>query len=186
MAEAAKRKATYEDLLRVRGNMIAEIVCGTLVTQPRPASPHAWVATVLTGDLSGPFQRGRGGPGGWVLLYEPELHLGADMLVPDIAGWRRERMPEMPEVPFFTLAPDWVLEIVSPSTAAHDRVDKAGIYARERVSFFWLIDPAARTLETYVLENQRWVGIGAWKGDEKVRAQPFDAVQIELGELWAR
>jgi Uma2 family endonuclease len=186
MAEAAKRQATYEDLLLVRENMIAEIVHGSLVTQPRPASPHAMVATVLTGDLSGPFQRGRGGPGGWVLLYEPELHVGGDILVPDIAGWRRERMPEMPEVSYFTLAPDWVLEIVSPSTAAHDRVDKAGIYAREGVRYFWLIDPAARTLESHILEDGRWVRIGAWKGDEKVRAQPFDAIELELGELWAR
>jgi Uma2 family endonuclease len=186
MANAAKRQATYEDLLKVPENMIGEIVLGTLVTQPRPASPHAWAATALTGDLDGPFRRGRGGPGGWVLLLEPELHLGADIVVPDMAGWRRERMPAMPEVPFFTLSPDWVLEIVSPSTMAHDRVDKASIYAREGVSYLWFVDPTAHTLETHTLENGRWLRTGAWKDNDHVRAQPFDAIELELGELWAR
>jgi Uma2 family endonuclease len=161
MANAAKNQATYEDLLRVPENMIGEIVFGTLVTQPRPASPHAWAATALTGDLDGPFRRGRGGPGGWVLLLEPEIHFGADAVVPDMAGWRRERMPAMPEVPFFTLAPDWVMEIVSPSTMAHDRVDKASIYAREGVRFLWFVDPTAHTLETHTLENGRWLRTGA-------------------------
>lgn len=166
--------------------MIAEIVHGTLVTQPRPSSPHAWAATVLLGEFDAPFRRGRDGPGGWVLLFEPELHLGPDILVPDMAGWRRERMPVMPEVPFFTLAPDWVAEIVSPSTAAHDRVDKAGIYAREGVRYLWLIDPAAYTLEAHVLENDCWVRAGACKGNVRVRAVPFDAIELELGSLWGR
>lgn len=186
MADAAKSHATYEDLLSVPDTMIGEIVFGALVTQPRPSSPHAWAATALTGDLDGPFRRGRGGPGGWVLLLEPELHLGADIVVPDMAGWRRERMPEMPEVAFFTLAPDWVLEIVSPSSMAHDRVDKASIYAREGVHYLWFVDPTARTLESHALESGRWVRTGAWKHSDRVRAEPFDAVEIELGELWAR
>lgn len=186
MAESAASHATYEDLVGVPDNMIGEIVHGTLVTQPRPDSLHAWVATVLNEELGGPFRRGHAGPGQWMLLFEPELHLGADVLVPDMAGWRRERLPEMPEASFFTLVPDWVTEVVSPFTAAHDRVDKAGIYAREAVSFFWLIDPVARTLETHVLEDARWVRTGAWKCDAKVRAVPFDAVELELGELWER
>jgi Uma2 family endonuclease len=186
MANAAKSHATYQDLLAVPDNMIGEIVYGVLVTQPRPASPHAWAATALTGDLDGPFRRGRGGPGGWVLLLEPELHLGADVVVPDMAGWRRERMPQMPEVAFFTLAPDWVLEIVSPSSMAHDRVDKAGIYAREQVSFLWFVDPTARTLESHRLESGRWMRMGAWKDSDRVRAEPFDAIELELSELWAR
>jgi Uma2 family endonuclease len=182
----AKRQATYQDLLEVQDTMIAEIVYGTLVTQPRPASPHAWAASVLGEELGPPFRRGRGGPGGWILLDEPELHFGTDVLVPDLAGWRRERMPVMPEAPFFTMAPDWVAELLSPSTAAHDRVDKASIYAHEGVEFFWLIDPAAQTLEAHRLSNGQWVRVGAWKGDALVRAAPFEAIELELGALWAR
>jgi Uma2 family endonuclease len=186
MADAAARHATYEDLLGVPDTMIAEIVCGTLVTQPRPGSSHAWVASAIGDELGGPFRRGRGGPGGWVILFEPELHLGADILVPDFAGWTRERMPVMPDVAYFTLAPDWALEILSTNSAAHDRVDKAAIYAREGVSYLWFIDPAAQTLEANVLENEHWVRIGAWRGNDKARVPPFDAIEVELQELWAR
>lgn len=186
MPEPAKRQATYEDLLAVPDTMIAEIVFGTLVTQPRPASRHAWAGSVLGEELGPPFRRGRGGPGGWVLLDEPELHLGADILVPDMAGWRRERMPEMPDAPFFTLAPDWVAEILSPGTAAHDRVDKASIYAREGVAFLWLIDPAAQVLEANALKDSQWVRIGAWKGNATARVAPFEAIELEVGALWAR
>jgi Uma2 family endonuclease len=186
MAEPAKRDAAYQDLLEVPDTMIAEIVFGTLVTQPRPASSHALAASVLGEELGPPFRRGRGGPGGWILLDEPELHLGADILVPDMAGWRRERMPEMPDAPFFTLAPDWVAEILSPGTAAHDRVDKASIYAREGVGFLWLIDPDVQTLEAHLLRSEQWVRIGAWKGNAAVHAAPFEAIELELGALWKR
>src|SRR5437762_2790090 len=147
MGEAAKRRATYEDLLRVPRHLIAEIIDGALVTQPRPASRHALAASVLGVELGAPFHRGRGGPGGWILLDEPELHLHVDVLVPDLAGWRRERMPAVPDAPAFELAPDWVCEVLSPSTAAIDRAEKMPIYGRERVGHLWLIDPAARTLE---------------------------------------
>ena len=115
MGGPAKRRATYDDLLAVPDTLVAEILDGNLVTHPRPAAPHARTASRLGMDLGSPFDRGRGGPGGWIILYEPELHLHADVVVPDLAGWRRERMPEMPVGPAFELAPDWACEVLSPA-----------------------------------------------------------------------
>jgi len=186
MGDSVKRRATYEDLMAVPDIMIAEIIDGDLVTQPRPASLHARATTKLGAKLDGPFDSGKGGPGGWVLLFEPELHLHGDVLVPDIAGWRRARMPEMPDAAAFELAPDWVCETLSPSNPAHDRVRKMPIYAREKVSHLWFVDPRPKTLEAYRLEQGRWFVLGTWSDDAKVRVEPFDAVELELAELWAR
>lgn len=184
MGEGPKRPATYEDLLALPEHMVGQIVDGELIAMPRPASPHAMASSSLQGEFYGPFQRGRGGPGGWWLLVEPELHFGQDVLVPDLAGWRRERMPEIPNAPYFTLAPDWVCEVLSPSTASLDRVKKKRIYAREGVRHVWLVDPKERTLEVFRLEGGRWVELGTYTGDERVRAEPFEAVELELGILW--
>jgi len=185
MGDPAKRRATYEDLLAVPDHLIAEIIHGVLVTQPRPAAPHALAASVLGFELGGPFHRGKGGPGGWVILDEPELHLrGGHVLVPDLAGWRRERMPEVPSAAAFELAPDWVCEVVSASTEATDRADKMPIYAAEKVRHLWLVDPRPRTLEVYRLDAERWTLLGTWRDDARVRAEPFDAVELELGALW--
>lgn len=186
MGEPVKRRATYEDLLAVPAHRVAEIIDGVLVTSPRPAARHAWASSSLGGELHGPFMRGRGGPGGWILLDEPELHLGADVLVPDLAGWRRERMPELPETSAFELAPDWVCEVLSPSTAATDRAEKMPIYARERVTNMWLVDPIARTLEVCRLEQGRWVLLATWRDDAKVRAEPFADFELDLSGLWAK
>jgi Uma2 family endonuclease len=186
MANLAKRRATYDDILAAPEHMIAEIIDGELVTQPRPAFPHARATTKIGSSLDGPFDSGKVGPGGWILLYEPELHLHGEVLVPDLAGWRRERMPEVPNVAASELAPDWVCEVLSPSTAATDRVRKMRIYARERVAYAWLVEPIAQTLEAYRLEGERWVQVGAWVGDEKVRAEPFESFELELASLWAR
>ena len=134
--------------------------------------------------MHGPFDRGRSGPGGWRILSEPELHLGADILVPDVAGWRRERMPRLPEEAYFPLAPNWICEVVSPSTARMDRVKKLPIYAREGVSHAWLIDPIARTLEVLRLEGGRWMILSTWSGLTVVRAEPFDAIDLDLSLLW--
>ena len=172
--------------------MIAQVLFGVLYTHPRPAAKHARATSRLGGELDGPFDSGRGGPGGWLLLDEPELHLGEDILVPDLAGWRRERMPELPDVVFFTLAPDWVCEVLSDSTRALDRSEKMKVYARERVSHVWLVDPAARTLEAFRLVPRKkrsrapasWTLLGVWRDDEKARAEPFDALALELGSLW--
>ena len=185
MAEAARRKATYQDVLRVPDHQVAELVDGELVVSPRPAPPHALASSVLGSDLVGRFHRGGGGvPGGWWILDEPELHLGEDVLVPDLAGWRRERMPKLPRSAFFELAPDWVCEIVSPRSARHDRVSKANLYAREGVAWLWLLDPLARTLEVFRLEQGQWVRIAAHAGSERVRAAPFDAAELEIGSWW--
>jgi Uma2 family endonuclease len=186
MADPAKRRATYEDLLAVPEHLVAEILNGELVTQPRPAAPHAHATSSLGGELYGPFTRGKGGPGGWVILFEPELHLQGHVLVPDLAGWRRERMPEVPDTAAIELAPDWICEILSPSTAAVDRADKMPIYAGLGVSHLWLLDPLACTLEVYQLEAHRYTVLETWRGAAVVRAAPFDAIELELGTLWAK
>src|SRR5712691_9173431 len=157
---------------------------GDLPATPRPSPRHSAASSGLGGALHGPFDRGRGGPGGWRILDEPELHLGRDVVVPDLAGWRRERLPRLPEEAFFSLAPDWVCEVISPSTAAMDRVKKLTIYARESVAHVWLIDPLARTLEVLRLESQHWVIAGTWSGHDVLRAEPFAAIELDLTLLW--
>jgi Uma2 family endonuclease len=178
-------EATYADIEALPPEVVGQLVDGVLHVHPRPASPHARASSVLGADLGGPFDRGRGGPGGWILLFEPELHFGRNVLVPDLAGWRRERMPEMPRVPYFELAPDWVCEILSPSTAGLDRVKKLGIYLREGVSHLWFVDPEGRTLEVLRREGDRYAVAQTFEGESLIRAEPFDAIELELGALWA-
>jgi Uma2 family endonuclease len=185
MADPARRRATYSDLQGVADHLVAEIVDGDLVTSPRPAPRHARAASSLGGELYGPFDRGRGGPGGWVILNEPELHLSGDALVPDLGGWRRERMPELPEVAAFELAPDWVCEVLSPSTAPLDRTRKLPVYARERVGHVWFVDPSPRTLEVLRLDGSGYRIVGAWHGDAVVHAEPFEAHALHLADLWS-
>lgn len=185
--EGPKRPASYEDLRRVPDHLVAEIVDGELVTSPRPAVRHAAASTSLNSSLFGPFdRRGGGSPGGWVLLFEPELHIAEQVLVPDIAGWRHERMPILPDAPFIELAPDWICEVLSPSTAALDRTRKIHHYARARVGYLWLLDPDPRTLEVFRLEGGGWRLVTSVAGDVKVAAEPFDAVPIDLARIWAR
>jgi Uma2 family endonuclease len=179
-----KTRATYEDLLAVPDHKVAEILDGELFVSPRPAAPHARTASVLGVEIGSPFDRGRGGPGGWWILDEPELHLGEDVLVPDLAGWRRERMSTVPNAAFFTLAPDWVCEVVSHSTEQIDRRRKQPIYAREGVSHLWFVNPLARTLEVYRRSPDGWLLAATHAGAEQVRAEPFDAVELELAALW--
>lgn len=184
---AAPRRATYDDLLAVPEHMVAEIVDGELFTSPRPATRHARAATVIGQDLGSRFDGPPGGsdaPGGWWFLFEPELHFGGDVLVPDLAGWRRERMPRIPDAANLTLAPDWVLEVLSPSTARLDRAKKMPVYAREGVRHLWLIDARTHTLEVYRLEAGRWVVASAHGGDETVRAEPFEVVTLAPGRWW--
>lgn len=185
-ADPARKRATYDDVLGAPPHLIAELLDGELHTQPRPAARHARASARLGALLVGPFDRGRDGPGGWILLHEPELHLGDDVVVPDVAGWRRERMPELPDVAFFELAPDWACEILSPGTARNDRGKKRRIYAREGVRHLWLVDPSARTLEVYRLEQGHWVEVTTFEGEAPVRAEPFEGVELDLGELWER
>ena len=175
---------TYDDICALPAGVTGQLVLGTLHVHPRPAMPHALAASALGEELGPPFKRGRHGPGGWIQIDEPEVHLGGDVLVPDLAGWRRERLPEVPEAPYLTLAPDWVCEVLSPSTEAIDRAEKMPIYAREKVSHVWLLDPELRTLEVFRLEGARWVVAAVFRGDGAVRAEPFDAIELELAALW--
>jgi Uma2 family endonuclease len=179
------RHATYEDLAALPDGIVAEIVDGELHANPRPALRHARTGSVLGVRIGGPYDDGVGGPGGWVILDEPELHLGANVLVPDLAGWRRSRMPAVPDAPYSTLAPDWVCEILSPSTSAFDRVQKLHAYAREAVAYAWLVDPAAQTLEILRLEKGRWTILAAHTGADVVCAEPFTELELELSALWA-
>jgi Uma2 family endonuclease len=179
------RPATYEDLVALPDNLVAEIVDGELHASPRPAPRHALSSMGLGVFIGGPYQYGRGGPGGWWILGEPELHLGRDVLVPDFAGWRRSRMPELPETAFFPLAPDWVCEVLSPSTAMLDRAKKLSIYSRDGVEHAWLVDPIARTLEVLRREGDRWLILETLGGDALVRCEPFDQVELDLRSLWA-
>jgi Uma2 family endonuclease len=176
----------------VPDTMVAEILDGELHTMPRPGRPHTNTASLLGGELHGPFRRGRGGPGGWVLLDEPEIHLGPkpDKVVPDLAGWRRERMPDATgpsnASAHYDVVPDWICEILSPSTEATDRGKKMRIYRREGVGHAWLINPVTRTLEVYRLETARWVLLDTFEEDAVVRAEPFDAIELPLASLWER
>ncbi len=188
MPETAKREARYEDLLKLPEHLVGEILDGELHTHPRPAPRHARAYSVLGGRIGNAFDFGSEGPGGWWILDEPELHFGEDVVVPDLAGWRRERMPQLPETPWFELAPDWVCEILSPSTARVDRVLKMPLYARKGVQHLWLLDPDLRTLEVYQLDSSgdlpRWLLLESLGGDAPVRQPPFEAVEFSLGTLW--
>lgn len=186
VGDSATQRANYQDVLDAPPNLVAEVLAGELHTQRRPAGRHAYAASVLGMDLGNPFHRGRGGPGGWVILDEPELHLASDILVPDLAGWRRERMPEIPDEAYFELRPDLACEILSPSTALCDRSVKIPIYARERVAHVWLVDPQIRSIEVFRLDGDGYRLVAAHGDAELVRLEPLDAVELELAALWGR
>jgi Uma2 family endonuclease len=183
--EAMGRKpATYADLEALPANVVGELIAGELYVSPRPASRHALASSVLGAQLGSSFHLGEGGPRGWFIIDEPELHFGEDALVPDLAGWRRERMPVFPDTAAFELAPDWVCEVLSPSTSSLDRNVKLPVYAREGVSHVWLLDPKARTLEVLRLDGDRYMLLGKHEADARVRAEPFEALELELVLLW--
>ena len=184
MQDIVERKATYADLEAVPAHLVAEILRGKLVTHPRPAPRHSEVHFSLSAELAGPFRNGIGGPGGWRFLTEPELHLGEEIAVPELAGWRLERMRALPTTAYIELAPDWLCEILSPSTEKYDRGDKSEIYAEAGVKHFWLLDPRVKSLEVFELNGGRWLLMGTHQGDAKVRFRPFEAIELELGRLW--
>jgi Uma2 family endonuclease len=191
-AEKAPRRATYADLEAVPANKVAELIGGVLHVMPRPAVKHARSSSVLGFEIGGRFDFGEGGPGGWWILDAPELHFpdpaspgDIEALVPDLAGWRREHMPGLPDVAAFTVAPDWICEVLNKSTEDVDRDEKMPIYAREGVAHAWLIDPVGRTIEAYVLRSgRRWSVPQIFRGEDRVRLPPFDAVELELAALW--
>jgi Uma2 family endonuclease len=184
-----RRKATYDDLCAVPEHFVAEIVDGELVTSPRPAMRHALATSAVGSQLFDRFNGPPGDParpGGWWILGEPELHLGEDVLVPDLAGWRRTRMPTLPDVVGVTLPPDWICEVSSPTTRTLDRRRKMPIYARECVEHLWLVHPLAATVEVYALQSGAWVMVSTHAGDVRVRVAPFETIELDLARWWER
>lgn len=186
MVEPAKRGATYQDVLDAPEHVVAEILNGDLYLSPRPGGPHTAAASALAFELGPPFDRGKGGPGGWTILIEPELHLAADIVVPDLAGWHVERLAEVTEAAYFTVAPDWVCEVLSRSTEAIDRADKLPIYAGAGAAHAWLVNARTRTLEVLRAQAGKWLTVATYRGDAKMRAEPFEAIELDLGVVWAK
>ena len=178
------RRATYQDVLDAPPHRVAEVIAGTLHTHPRPAMRHARASSGIGAKIAPPFDFGDDGPGGWWIIDEPELHLGEDIVVPDLAGWRRETMPEYPDAAYCTIAPDWVCEVLSPSTRRLDLNEKRALYSREGVCHLWFVDPDARTLEAFALREEQWVLIDTLVDDAPVSLPPFDAITFPLDALW--
>jgi Uma2 family endonuclease len=181
---AARRRATYQDLLALPEGVTGEILNGELWTQPRPSVSHVAVASGFGHEIGSPFQSGKGGPGGWWILTEPEVHLASDVVVPDLAGWRRERLPSLPVAAALTLAPDWACEILSPSTGRKDRMIKLPLYARHGVKYVWLADPVATIIEVFRQAEGQWVLEGTFGGMECARIPPFESVELDLKLIW--
>jgi len=183
MSRPASRRAGWDDLLDVAEGFVGEIVDGELRVQPRPGAAHAEVASDLRVLLGGPFRFGRGGPGGWIIIHEPRAALSDDIRVPDLAGWRAERYVR-PERGPHVISPDWICEVLSPSTAASDRTEKLPLYARSGVPYVWLIDPLAFSIEVYQLDPAGYILVLAARGEKILRVPPFDAIELDLTLLW--
>jgi Uma2 family endonuclease len=184
MAARVREHATYEDLLRLPDNMVGELIGGELFASPRPTGPHTNASSALGFALGPTFQWGQGGPGGWWIFDEPELHLGRNVLVPDLAGWRRERMPEYPKSHIFSIVPDWICEVTSPSSGRLDRLKKMPVYARGDVEYAWIVDPEQQTIEAFQRDGDRWTLLNTYGEDAIVRIEPFDAIEINLTLIW--
>jgi Uma2 family endonuclease len=180
-----KRKL-YEELIALPNGLRGEILNEQLYAHPRPSGLHGLVSSNLHAEINSSYHRGRGGPGGWWIIYEPEVHfqLDQEVLVPDIAGWRRERLPEIPVGHKFTVAADWVCEVLSPSTESLDREIKMPIYAKYDVKDVWLVDPLKRVLETYNLDNNKLELQNKYERGDTVSVKPFELLQFVLKELW--
>jgi Uma2 family endonuclease len=184
MANRADKAATYADLEAVPPHLVAEIIFGTLITHPRPVRRHGGAASALGALSTNAYQFGVGGPGGWIFVDEPELHLGPHVCVPDIAGWRSERMTESPDKPHFEIAPSWICEILSPSTEKYDKGDKRRIYATYGVEDLWFVDPRSRNSEVFHRQDKDWLLTHTFFDNDDVNAPPFDALTFKLGLLW--
>jgi Uma2 family endonuclease len=185
MTAPAKKSTVYEDLFDIAENMTGEIVNGELLVTPRPSRKHTVVTSRLGYEIGPAYDFGRGGgPGGWVIIAEPEIALGENILVPDLAGWKKERFPIEEPHNWISVTPDWVCEILSPATAQVDRTEKMPIYAQHRVLHAWLIDPILKTLEVFRFESGRWIVLGAYAKSAKVHAEPFSEIELDLGILW--
>jgi len=186
MTEPARRRATYQDVLDAPDHKIAEVVNGELHLSSRPRWKHQSVAGALYAVLVTRLQFGGRRPGDWVFVIEPELHLGDDILVPDLVGYRSERLPAIEDVAFGTLPPDWICEVLSHSTQRFDRGDKMASYAAAGVKHAWLVDPVRHTLEVFRLYRRRWQAVATHRDHERIRAEPFEALELDLSLLWSR
>ncbi len=184
MAESAKRKVRYEDLYDLPENMIGEIVDDELHALPRPSPRHAKAASDLGATLVYPYRFGRGGPGGWIILDEPEIRLGEHTLVPDLAGWKKERFPSSIKTNWIGVAPDWVCEVLSPNTMRLDKTKKMPIYATHNVKHIWLLNPIDKTLDVFKLASGGWLLLNSYAENDKARAEPFQETEIDLSDLW--
>jgi len=184
MHQKVVRPATYADLEAVPPHLVAEILFGELVTHPRPVLRHGRATSVLGMIIGGPYQLGTGGPGGWVFVDEPELHLGPHVVVPDIAGWRRERFTEATDKAYSEIAPDWVCETLSPSTERYDKGEKREIYSSFGVGHLWHLDPRVRMLETFERRDRAWLLTATFFDADEVSAAPFTDLKFSLGLLW--
>ena len=183
MSKPLKKGATYADLVAVANNFVAEILAGELYASPRPTFSRMRVASTLGVLLGAALQFRLTGPGGWLIVDEPELHLGEDVLVPDLAGWRTERAAAASTEDYPTVAPDWTCEVLSPATEKIDRGHKLRIYARENVGHVWLMDPPSQTLEIMQRTGHSWSLLAKHQGGQRVRAAPFEAVELELAAV---
>ena len=179
-----RRPATWEELEQVPEDLIGEIVAGEIVVTPRPDVPHMEVTSFLGDVLSAPFRRGIGGPGGWVIFDEPRIRFGEDVRVPDLGGWRKERWVNVPRRGPIPILPDWICEVLSRATERQDRTTKMALYARAKIRHLWLITPESRTLEVYRLEPAGWLLTGTHADRDRVRVEPFDAIEFDLSLLW--
>ncbi|MGA2937868.1 MAG: Uma2 family endonuclease [Syntrophobacteraceae bacterium] len=185
MSEPAGKKAAYEDLYGIPENTTGEIVHGALIVTFRPSRKHVYAASALDKKIGPPYQFGEGGgPGGWIILLEPEIGLGENVVVPDLAGWKEERYPDEEPYNWISVAPDWVCEVLSPNTLRIDKMEKMPIYARYGVPHLWLLDPIAKTLDVFRLKGGEWVVAGLFVEGAKVRAEPFVEIEMNLSDLW--
>lgn len=187
MTQPAKKKATYDDLYSIPENAVGEIIDGELLVAPRPSRKHTYAASYLDKEIGYPYQFGRGrGPGGWIIIVEPEIALGENILVPDLAGWKREKFPLSEETNWISATPDWVCEVLSPRTVRTDRTRKMKLYGQYGVSHVWLLDPEGETLEVFRLELGCWVLLEVFGGNDMVCVEPFEAIEINLADIWLK
>ncbi len=185
--EAAKTLLTYKDLLGLAEDVRAEILGGAMAMSPSALPRHSLAQRVLGSVIGGPFhdEHDAGGPGGWWIFPEVDVQLGVhDIVRPDLAGWRRERLQDPWDARPIRVVPDWICEIISPSNGSHDRVTKRALYARYGVSFYWLVDPHQCVLEALQLCDGKWLELGAWDASDAAGIQPFDAVTLELRRVF--
>ncbi|MBF0099990.1 MAG: Uma2 family endonuclease [Desulfobacterales bacterium] len=184
MLQTVKINAEYDDLYNIPENMIGQIINGELIVMPRPSPKHAGTLSNLTIEIGPPYKLGRGGPGGWIILDEPEIKLGQDIFVPDLAGWKKEKLPQPPSTNYISVPPDWICEVLSPSTEKTDRARKMPIYAQFQVGHLWLIDPIEKILEIFKLIHNQWTVLSIYAEDDKVKGEPFQEIDIDLKNLW--